>query len=96
MRSSRPDNQLRQFAINASTGADPSTEDDCVLLTVALDASRDTSYLLLLDARDLTELGRASVSPTHAIQFPRRVPSRRQHRLVKAVGMPGLRRLGAC
>jgi beta,beta-carotene 9',10'-dioxygenase len=43
---------------------DPSTEDDGILLTVVLDASTETSYLLLLDARDLSEIARAQV-PQH-------------------------------
>lgn len=43
---------------------DASTEDDGVLLTVVLDASNDTSYLLLLDAHDLSEIARALV-PQH-------------------------------
>jgi beta,beta-carotene 9',10'-dioxygenase len=42
-------------------------EDDGVLLSVVLDASRTTSYLLVLDARDLTEIARASVP--HHIPF---------------------------
>lgn len=41
-----------------------SAEDDGVLLTVVLDASQDTSYLLLLDAHDLSEIARAIV-PQH-------------------------------
>ena len=43
---------------------DASTEDDGVLLTVVLDASQNTSYLLLLDADDLSEIARAQV-PQH-------------------------------
>ena len=43
---------------------DASTEDDGVLLTVVLDASQNTSYLLLLDAHDLSEIARAQV-PQH-------------------------------
>jgi beta,beta-carotene 9',10'-dioxygenase len=39
-------------------------EDDGVLLNVVLDASQNTSYLLLLDARDLSEIARAQV-PQH-------------------------------
>ena len=42
-------------------------EDDGVLLSVVLDASRRTSYLLVLDARDMSELARASVP--HHIPF---------------------------
>ncbi|KAJ5595070.1 uncharacterized protein N7459_001278 [Penicillium hispanicum] len=37
------------------------TEDDGVLLIVVLDGMQGHSYLLCLDARDLTELGRATV-----------------------------------
>ena len=43
---------------------DADTEDDGVLLNVVLDANTDTSYLLLLDARDLSEIARARV-PQH-------------------------------
>ncbi|KAJ5612532.1 Carotenoid oxygenase [Penicillium lagena] len=44
--------------------ADPngSNEDDGVLLSVVLDGMRGKSYLLCLDAHDLTELGRANVN----------------------------------
>lgn len=45
----------------------PRREDDGVLLSVVLDAKRRTSYLLVLDARDLTELARAAVP--HHIPF---------------------------
>ncbi|KAJ5105621.1 hypothetical protein NUU61_002968 [Penicillium alfredii] len=38
------------------------SEDDGVLLSVVLDGMRGKSYLLCLDARDLTELGRADVN----------------------------------
>jgi beta,beta-carotene 9',10'-dioxygenase len=43
---------------------DATAEDDGVLLTVVLDANADTSYLLILDARDLSEIARARV-PQH-------------------------------
>lgn len=43
---------------------DVDAEDDGVLLNVVLDANTDTSYLLLLDARDLSEIARARV-PQH-------------------------------
>lgn len=36
-------------------------EDDGVLLSVVLDGDRGKSYLLCLDARDMTEVGRAEV-----------------------------------
>jgi carotenoid cleavage dioxygenase-like enzyme len=42
-------------------------EDDGVLLSVVFDARAKTSYLLVLDARDLTEIARASVP--HHIPF---------------------------
>jgi carotenoid cleavage dioxygenase-like enzyme len=42
-------------------------EDDGVLLSVVLDASRRTSFLLVLDARDMSELARAAVP--HHIPF---------------------------
>jgi torulene dioxygenase len=37
------------------------SEDDGVLLSVVLDGMRGKSYLLCLDARNLSELGRANV-----------------------------------
>jgi carotenoid cleavage dioxygenase-like enzyme len=43
---------------------DAQSEDDGILLTVVLDATANNSYLLLLDARDLSEIARASV-PQH-------------------------------
>lgn len=46
------------------TRPDASAEDDGVLLTVVLDASTNTSYLLVLDARDFSEIARAHV-PQH-------------------------------
>jgi beta,beta-carotene 9',10'-dioxygenase len=46
---------------------DGQDEDDGVLLAVTLDAARERSYLLVLDARDLEELARATVP--HAIPF---------------------------
>jgi beta,beta-carotene 9',10'-dioxygenase len=49
----------------ARPGADD--EDDGVLLSVALDAGRGTSFLLVLDARDLSERARAEVP--HHIPF---------------------------
>ncbi len=42
-------------------------EDDGILLSVVLDAPRRTSYLLALDARDMSELARAAVP--HHIPF---------------------------
>ena len=42
-------------------------EDDGVLLSVVLDAAAETSFLLVLDARDLSELARARVP--HHIPF---------------------------
>lgn len=46
---------------------DAEAEDDGVLLSVVLDAARQTSFLLVLDAHDLAELARARVP--HAIPF---------------------------
>lgn len=43
---------------------DAQSEDDGILLTVVLDAEANNSYLLLLDARDLSEIARARV-PQH-------------------------------
>ncbi len=43
---------------------DATVEDDGVLLTVVLNADQNTSYLLLLDAHDLSEIARATV-PQH-------------------------------
>ena len=42
-------------------------EDDGVLLSVVLDAGAGTSFLLVLDAADLSELARAEVP--HHIPF---------------------------
>ena len=39
-------------------------EDEGILMTVVLDAAANNSYLLLLDARDLSEIARARV-PQH-------------------------------
>ena len=44
-----------------------SAEDDGVLLSVVLDAARGASYLLVLDAHDMTEVARAQAP--HAIPF---------------------------
>jgi beta,beta-carotene 9',10'-dioxygenase len=46
---------------------DASQEDEGVLLSVVLDGRRETSFLLALDAHDLTELARAEVP--HHIPF---------------------------
>ena len=46
---------------------DAEGEDDGVLLSVVLDADAGTSFLLVLDARDLSELARAEVP--HHIPF---------------------------
>ena len=43
---------------------DAQSEDDDILLTVVLDAEANNSYLLLLDAGDLSEIARARV-PQH-------------------------------
>ena len=39
-------------------------EDEGVILSVVLDAARERSFLLVLDARDMTELARAE-APHH-------------------------------
>jgi torulene dioxygenase len=51
--------------------ADPegTAEDDGVLLTVVLDGIQEKSYLLVLDARDLKELGRAEMRGPMAFGF---------------------------
>jgi beta,beta-carotene 9',10'-dioxygenase len=46
---------------------DASAEDDGVILSVVLDGGRGTSFLVVLDAGDMTELGRARVP--HHIPF---------------------------
>jgi beta,beta-carotene 9',10'-dioxygenase len=46
---------------------DAKAEDEGVLLSVVLDARRETSFLLVLDAHDLGEIARARVP--HAIPF---------------------------
>ena len=43
---------------------DPAAEDDGVLLSVVLDSAKGNSFLLVLDAADLTELARAA-APHH-------------------------------
>ncbi|KAJ5785151.1 Carotenoid oxygenase [Penicillium pulvis] len=55
-------------------------EDDGVLLSVVLDGFREHSYLLCLDARNLTELGRANMKGAVGFGF------HGQH--VSTVGMP--------
>ncbi|KAJ5914059.1 Carotenoid oxygenase [Penicillium tannophilum] len=55
-------------------------EDDGVLLSVVLDGFREHSYLLCLDARNLTELGRANLKGAVGFGF------HGQH--VSTVGMP--------
>jgi torulene dioxygenase len=51
--------------------ADPegTAEDDGVLLTVVLDGYVDKSYLLVLNARDLTEVGRAEMAGPMSFGF---------------------------
>jgi torulene dioxygenase len=56
------------------------SEDDGVLLSVVLDGMAGSSYLLCLDARDLTELGRAHVKGVVGFGF------HGQH--VPTVGLP--------
>lgn len=38
---------------------DPTAEDDGVLLTIALDAERSTSAMVVIDAQSMQEIGRA-------------------------------------
>ena len=45
-------------------GPEAEREDEGVLLSVVLDAAREHSFLLVLDARDLSELARAQVPTT--------------------------------
>ncbi|KAK1976991.1 carotenoid cleavage dioxygenase 1 [Colletotrichum cereale] len=49
----------RPAAPDAAPDAPPPAEDDGVLLSVVLDGTAQRSYLLCLDARSMTELGRA-------------------------------------
>jgi torulene dioxygenase len=44
-------------------------EDDGVLLSVVLDGTNEKSYLLVLDAKDLRELGRAEMGGPMAFGF---------------------------
>ena len=44
-------------------------EDEGILLSVVLDGTRGKSYLLVLDARNLTEIGRASMNSVVAFGF---------------------------
>ncbi|EFR04243.1 carotenoid cleavage dioxygenase 1 [Nannizzia gypsea CBS 118893] len=48
--------------IDISAGDDGSDEDDGVLLSVVLDGLSGNSYLLVLDAKTMTEVGRAEVN----------------------------------
>ncbi|KAK5090258.1 hypothetical protein LTR05_000429 [Lithohypha guttulata] len=64
------DNSVKRWSVRGQTAgealfvADPESEDEDggVLLTIVLDGISGKSYLLVLDAKDLTELGRASVN----------------------------------
>jgi torulene dioxygenase len=61
--------QVRLWACHGQSPGEPifvanpggTSEDDGVLLSVVLDGNKSKSYLLCLDARDLTEIGRANV-----------------------------------
>ncbi|KAJ6012498.1 hypothetical protein N7499_011831 [Penicillium canescens] len=61
--------QVRLWACHGQSPGEPifvanpegTSEDDGVLLSVVLDGNRSKSYLLCLDARDFTEIGRANV-----------------------------------
>ena len=69
--------ETRLWACHAHTPGEPifvpnpdgDAEDDGVLLSVVLDGLQGTSYLLCLDARDLTERGRAQVNGAVAFGF---------------------------
>ena len=69
------DGSVTQWAARGAYPGEPlfvarpgaSDEDDGVVLSVVLDASAGTSYLIVLDARTLTELARATVP--HHIPF---------------------------
>ena len=54
-------------APGSANGSRTAAEDEGVLLSVVLDGERETSFLLVLDARSLEELARAEVP--HAIPF---------------------------
>lgn len=56
---SQPDTYPGEPVLVSRPGSE--SEDDGVLLSVVLDARSETSFLLVLDARDLSELARASV-----------------------------------
>ncbi|KAK9702065.1 hypothetical protein K7432_011422 [Basidiobolus ranarum] len=45
----------------------PTSEDDGILLSVILDGNNGTSFLLVLDAKELTEIARASFSQKHVV-----------------------------
>jgi torulene dioxygenase len=49
------------FVPNPDAAEGDENEDDGVVLSVVLDGKRGRSYLLVLDAKDLGELGRAEV-----------------------------------
>lgn len=64
------DNSLKKWSVQGQTAGEPifvadpdsTDEDGGVLLTVVLDGVTGKSYLLVLSAKDLTELGRAAVN----------------------------------
>lgn len=65
--------------------ADPNAEDEDagVLLSVVLDGTKGKSYLMVLDAKDMTEMGRANVDGVvgfgfHGTHVPARVPGRKR------------------
>ncbi|KAI9842687.1 MAG: hypothetical protein M1837_006972 [Sclerophora amabilis] len=59
------------FIANPDARADgeEAAEDDGVLLSVVLDGEKGASYLLCLDARDMTELGRAEMNSVVGFGF---------------------------
>ena len=73
-------------------GRTPSGEDEGVLLSVVLDAERSTSFMLVLDAHTLEELGRAEVPhhiPSGSTASSRRA-TRAPDRLAPSAGQPSL------
>ena len=63
---------------NPETAAEGDDEEDGVLLSVVLDCFKGSSYLLVLDAKDLKEVGRAEVGGPigfgfHGTHFPKPV-----------------------
>jgi beta-carotene 15,15'-monooxygenase len=62
-----PDTHFGEPIFVPAPAADREAEDDGVVLTVALDVARETSWLVVLDGRSFTERARAELP--HAIPF---------------------------